>query len=112
VRSTEDRITIQDLRDSYLLCRTLGHNWDENPSAEVDSDLFRAARGGVFLRCTRCRTERFDYLDYELQVFARYYRYPKNYTTIPGYTRVDLRAECFSRSILIRKARQRRNGKK
>lgn len=104
-----DRIEISDLRDKFLLCRGLGHSWDDNPNGEVDSELFRQSTAAVALRCVRCKTERFDYLDSNLEVFQRYYRYPDYYTTIPGYTRPDIRAEMMSRSLLIRR---RRNGKR
>lgn len=100
---------IHELTDKFLACRGLGHSWDDNPNGEVDSELFRSSIGVLMLRCTRCRTERYDYLDREFQVFKRYYVYPKNYTTIPGYQRTDVRAEMLSRSLLIR---ARRNGRR
>lgn len=98
------------LRDEYLLCRTLGHAWDDNPTAEVDSDLFRASSGCLALRCARCHTERFDYLDNTMGLFARYYRYPVDYQGLRGEDRLApaLRAEMFSRSLLIRRAQGRR----
>jgi hypothetical protein len=101
---------VHELQDEHLLCRTLGHSWEDNPSAEVDSDLFRASRAGLFLRCTRCFTERFDYLDHEMQVFQRYYRYPQSYQGLQGEERLapSLRAEMFSRSLLIRNAAKKR----
>jgi hypothetical protein len=104
-----EQMEIHELTDKFLTCRALGHAWDDNPTAEVDGTLFKSSHGALALRCTRCRTERFDYLDNTMQVFQRYYRYPKRYTTIPGYTRPDVRAEMLSRSLLIR---ARRNGKR
>jgi hypothetical protein len=100
---------VSDLQDAFLVCRTIGHAWDDNPHAEVDSDLFKASRGCLALRCTRCFTERFDYLDNQMAVFQRYYRYPQGYEGIKGEERFApaLRAEMFSRSLLIRKARAR-----
>ena len=102
---------VADLTDAYVICRTLGHSWDDNPTAAVDSDLFRAAHAMLALRCTRCATERFDYIDRAMAVFKRYYRYPARYKTIPGQgTRPNLRAELVSRSLLVRRyqARKRR----
>lgn len=104
-------VAISDLRDAFVLCRTLGHAWDDNPGAEVDSALFRSSRGALALRCSRCATERFDYLNASLEVWQRYYRYPPHYTAIPGEgTRPNLRAELLRRSLLIRGHRSR-NGK-
>jgi hypothetical protein len=103
---------VSELRDEFLLCRTLGHSWDDNPGAEVDSQLFKAARGGLFLRCSRCFTERFDYLDHQMAVFQRYYRYPQAYQGVrrgeEESLAPQLRAEMFSRSLLIRHARERK----
>lgn len=100
-----------ELSDEFLVCRTLGHAWDDNPHAEVDSELFKASRGVLALRCTRCYTERFDYLDAQMGVFQRYYRYPDRYRGLSGDDRLapSLRAEMFGRSLLIRKAAKRRS---
>ena len=96
--------TVTDLLDDYVVCRTIGHAWDEHPSPEVDSDLFREARAGLFLRCTRCHTERFDYLAADMSVGTRYYRYPEKYRGLEkGTTRPLLRGEMFRRSLLLRK---------
>ena len=96
--------TVTDLLDDYVVCRTIGHAWDEHPTPEVDSDLFRKARAGLFLRCTRCHTERFDYLTSDMTVGYRYYRYPEKYRGLEkGATRPLLRGEMFRRSLLLRK---------
>lgn len=103
-----EKMNITDLADQYLLCRTLGHSWDDNPTAEVDSELFKASRGVLCLRCVRCTTERFDYIGNDMLVFQRYYRYPEKYTTIPGMAnRPNLREELLSRHLMIRAYRQR-----
>jgi hypothetical protein len=100
---------IHDLQDEFVVCRALGHSWDDNPGAVVDSELFKAAQGVLALRCVRCTTERFDYIAKDMTVWQRYYRYPAKYTTIPGQgTRPNLRAELFKRSLLVR----RHNGKR
>jgi hypothetical protein len=106
-----ERVAITDLEDIYVLCRAIGHAWEDNPHAEVDSEMFRASRGAIALRCTRCTTERFDYIANDMTVFQRYYRYPRRYQSIPGEgTRPNLRGELLRRSILIRTAKRRRNG--
>lgn len=107
-RAKREYVEITELQDRYLLCRSLGHAWDDYPNGEVDSQLFKSSTGAMVLRCTRCRTERYDYLDKQLQVSNRYYKYPARYTTIPGYKRPDLRAEMLSRSLLIRRRNSRR----
>jgi hypothetical protein len=100
----EDPVNVSELLDTYLQCRTLGHMWDDNPQGELHTDLWRASTGGLALRCTRCATERFDYIDSNYQVFQRYYRYPPRYTTIPGMgTRPNLRQELMNRGLLIRR---------
>jgi hypothetical protein len=105
-----ERITIEQLQDEYVVCRTIGHSWDDNPSAKVDSDLFKSSTGCLVLRCVRCTTERFDYLNADMRVFQRYYRYPQHYTTVTGIKKPDFRQEMWKRSLLLRKPR-RRNGK-
>lgn len=95
---------IEDLRDEFVLCRAIGHAWEDNPTAEVDSQWFRRSAGVLTLRCARCTTERFDYIGLNMKVFQRYYRYPDHYTTIPGEgSRPNLRGEMIRRSLLIRK---------
>jgi hypothetical protein len=100
------RMEISDLQDTYVICRTIGHSWDDNPTAEVNSDLFRAAQACLALRCTRCTTERFDYIGNDMKVFQRYYRYPEQYTTISSFgepMRPKMRAEMINRSLLVRR---------
>jgi hypothetical protein len=106
------RMLIQDLKDEYLVCRSIGHAWDDNPTAVVNSDLFRASLACLALRCSRCTTERFDYIGNDMKVFQRYYRYPVDYTTVIGdpseAMRPQLRAELVSRSLLVRRRPQPR----
>lgn len=98
-----EKISIDELQNEYLLCRTLGHSWDDNPTAEIDGEWYRSSVGCLALRCVRCGTERYDYIGKDMQVAYRYYRYPVRYTTIPGQgTRPRLRGEMLKRSLLIR----------
>lgn len=105
----EERVDISELLDAYVQCRALGHMWDDNPQGQLHTELWRASTGGMALRCTRCGTERYDYIDSNYQVFQRYYRYPPRYTTIPGMgTRPNLRQEMMNRGLLIRRWNQPR----
>jgi hypothetical protein len=107
-----DRVEIQELLDEYVVCRTLGHAWDELPDADFSPELFRTSAGALALRCQRCHTLRYDYIGKAMDVVSRRYVYPNRYTTIPGEgTRPNLRGELFRRSLLIHRYRDRRNGK-
>jgi hypothetical protein len=107
-----ERLDITDIADEYVVCRGIGHAWENNPSATVDSDLFRIATAVLTLRCTRCTTERFDYIGKDLRVWNRFYRYPPRYTTIRGQgNRPNLRGEMIRRSLLIRRYQESTNNK-
>ena len=104
-----ERVDITELQDEYVICRTLGHSWDDFPNGEVDSVMFKQSRGVLCLRCTRCFAERYDYINVSMEVFHRYYRYPQRYNTIVGQgKRPNLRGEMFRRSLLVQ---QFQNGK-
>jgi hypothetical protein len=106
-----ERMEIKDLLDAYVICRTLGHSWDEHPNPEYSEALFRTSQGALALRCSRCLAERYDYIDKRMDVAARQYKYPPHYTTIPGEgTRPNLRGEMFRRSLLFQ-SYKRRNGR-
>jgi hypothetical protein len=106
------QVRIDELLDEYVLCRTLGHSWDELPDPEFSTSLYRSSTGALALRCTRCRAERYDYIANDMTVASRQYRYPPQYNTIPGQgSRPNLRGEMFRRSLLVHRYRQRRNGK-
>lgn len=84
-----------DIHDQYLLCRTIGHSWDDNPTSD-----FKAGFSWVIaLRCTRCTMERFDYLNTSGEVLNRYYRAPLGYRTVRA-TRLSMRAEMMRRHLL------------
>jgi hypothetical protein len=101
-------VDITELENSFVICRTIGHAWDNNPTGKVNSQLFKESYGTLCLICTRCTAERFDYLGQDMKVWKRYYRNPKGYNTIKGQgSRPNLRAEMFRRSLLIRKPRRR-----
>lgn len=97
-----ERTSIDELRDEYVICRTLGHSWDDFPNAESNSEWASYATAWLALRCTRCHTERFDYIGKDMEVAYRTYTYPDKYKGIPGEgTRPNLRGELLKRSILI-----------
>lgn len=99
-----DPVQIEELQDSYVYCRTLGHSWDEHPNPEFNMELFVVSYGAAALRCIRCGTMRYDYINAEMAVFTRRYIYPPRYRTIPGMgTRPNLRAEMIRRGLLIRR---------
>jgi len=107
-----ERTDIANLLDEYVVCRTLGHSWDDNPGAEIASDWQDYSVAVFALRCTRCTTERYDYIGKGLDVAYRRYIYPSHYTSIPGEgTRPNLRGEMISRSLLVH-AYANRNGKR
>lgn len=102
-----ERVSITELRDEFVICRTLGHSWDEHPGAEFSELELRVAAGALALRCTRCTTVRLDYIAKDMTVYYRKYTYPDQYTSIPGEgTRPNLRGEMFRRSLLIRTYKQ------
>lgn len=97
-----DPISIEELVDNYVLCRSLGHQWDENPNPTFNDSFFVLSYGAAALRCIRCTTLRTDYIDVEMRVWRRSYVYPPRYKTIPGMgTRPNLRAELVRRGLLI-----------
>lgn len=98
--STET-ITIESLTDQALMCRTLGHSWDENKNPEIAT--YYPKQWLMALRCVRCRTERFDWIDRAGVVISRSYRYSNRYKTIKGARRGNFRAEMLSRSLLVRR---------
>jgi hypothetical protein len=100
-------LEITELRDEIVLCRTLGHSWDDNPNGAVNKLMFQGSKGVLTLRCTRCTTERVDYISEDDRVGSRSYAYPSGYKSVPGQgTRPNLRGEMFRRGLLI-KAYQR-----
>lgn len=99
----DERVSISELKDAYVICRALGHSWDDWPQGEVDRTMLHLFQGALVLRCTRCTTERYDYIGKDMRVAQRTYKYPPMYKSIPGEgTRPNLRGEMFRRSLLIR----------
>lgn len=65
----------------FYECRHLGHSWDDIP-------VTRRPSFGVYiwLRCTRCTTERHDIISSvsDGKLLARKYHYPEGYKTAKG----------------------------
>ena len=107
--------SLAELLDSFVICRTVGHSWDDNPHAEINSMWSWV----MALRCTRCTCERFDALNNLGEVVSRSYRYPDGYRITANRqgertTRVGLRTELMRRRILARRIERAtvRKGKK
>jgi hypothetical protein len=100
-------VSIAELQDEYVKCRTIGHAWDDHPGAEFSPARWRAATGAMGLRCTRCKTVRLDYIAKDMSV-EHDYDYPPGYHLAPGVgRRPNLRAELFRRSLLVKRYRDR-----
>jgi hypothetical protein len=70
--------------ETFLVCRTLGHKFDEGTSTVKRS-------GGKFfwsMGCYRCGTVRTKLLSPQGRIIGADYSYPKGYTT-PGIGRLD-----------------------
>jgi hypothetical protein len=102
--------TLRELRDEYVMCRTLRHSWDEHPTPEVNPSWWKVSHAALYLRCIRCGTERSDYYDANLDLMHRDYRYPNEYRATRTGGVVALRGEMFRRSLLLKRKR-RPNGK-
>lgn len=98
-----ERVEISELPTNYLLCRARGHDWDDYPDGQVDSELFRLAFAVEAARCTRCTMERYFYFNADMVPFNRYYRKPPKYDTIVGQgKRPNVRFEMLARGLLTR----------
>lgn len=89
------------MRISHLQCRELGHNW--RPwVARYDTEHNAYERA---LRCTRCRTERWETIGLSGAKLGSRYVYPEGYTAPDGMGRIvgegrdALRLESLTRSI-------------
>ena len=103
-----EQVSISDLKDEYVLCRTLGHSWDEMPNPEFSPEQFRTSAGAMALRCVRCTGERYDYIGKDMTVVYRRYIMPPHYNTIAGEgKRPNLRAEMFRRTLMVHKRKGR-----
>ena len=85
---------------SYLQCRELGHNWRPWVARnDTEHNCFERA-----LRCTRCRTKRWEAISYS-GASSDDYEYPEHYLTdgigrIVGEGRDALRLESLTRVLV------------
>lgn len=95
-------MTVRNITDTHLVCRTVGHSWDDNPAGEIKT-IFSWY---IALRCTRCTTERFDFLNNAGEVMRRQYRYADGYRRSrddKSPTRLQVRVELMRRRIFARR---------
>lgn len=65
--------------ENFIVCRTLGHAWDEISDPGGWSPMQRVWKWRICLRCVRCGCERYDGINVNGEVGSREYRYPINY---------------------------------
>lgn len=69
---------------SHLQCRELGHNWRPWVARwDGEHNCYERA-----LRCTRCRTERWESIGQSGSKLGGHYKYPDNYVAPPGMGRI------------------------
>ena len=99
-----DRATVASfataLKESHLHCREMGHNW-RHWVARFDQEHHSYQRA---LRCTRCRTERWEFIGRSGAKLGIQYKYPEGYTAegigrIVGEGRDALRLESLMRAL-------------
>lgn len=71
----------EELRDSYLLCRDLGHLWKPHRAWLISGTRSLYAR---VMRCPRCKTERHQELSPSGHVTTGHYVYPEGYLAPRG----------------------------
>lgn len=88
--------SIEDLRDSYALCRGLGHWWPD-PQAlpdDVTAEDYGAYFEWRYYRCERCGTTRLDLMHtISGDIERRRYVYPDGYQLDEKVTRSQLRLD-------------------
>lgn len=77
---------VRELADRFLLCRDLGHNW-KPARAGIETQELRGGRAVYWrvMRCTRCRTEREQWLSASGHVVSGGYAYSDGYLK-PAHT--------------------------
>lgn len=88
----------EDLRDDYLLCRTLSHSWEPASASHMQPE---SNCWWFVLRCERCVTERQDLIGKGSgEVLYRKYVYPDGYQIDETVVRSQLRVEWEKRRLL------------
>ena len=89
----------QSLPERFLYCREMGHNW-----RPYSAGRFRDGGFERVLRCSRCRTKRFQEISARGVVLKSQYEHPKGYLSegmgrIVGEGRGLLRLESIKRIV-------------
>lgn len=81
----------RDIQDAAVLCRGLGHAWDEYSNV---TSYFTGPGWHFTVRCIRCATERHDLIDTRTgELDRRKYKYPDGYKEVERTDRADLRLQ-------------------
>lgn len=75
----------EDLPDSFIMCRDMGHTWRPF-RARFSSDANGYER---VLRCGRCKTERSQTISMSGLILSGAYTYPEGYQAPAGTGRID-----------------------
>lgn len=84
---------VENLKDEFLYCLLLGHEWDDPPIVQVKLENGLTA-WKQDLTCLSCESERYD--TFEPETFAlwrRHYWHFPGYGLVEPYTKADLRME-------------------
>lgn len=90
--------------DEVLECRTLSHNWQ--PYRAVQNKRYKFYY--IEHICARCKTVRWQEINFNGQVYAHGYRYAEGYLTAPGTGRLTgeardiLRLETVTRTFTVK----------
>lgn len=106
----ESAVSFEELRDAFLLCRTISHGWEE----VVRNDLDKPDYGWRFsLRCNRCACERHDIIDpYNGDLIRRRYIHPDGYELDEKVTRSEFRQEWARRNQYLQATQARKTRKR
>ena len=108
--SMKDAMSYEDLRDSYLQCRTYGHAWHETKSPRPPE----SHGWWLELRCSRCHTHRESFINGNTgESQGNRYKYPKHYELDEKVTRSQFRQVLASRRNydFVKEARKKRDKK-
>lgn len=104
IREERDEVAnfAQGLSDEFLQCRNLGHAWSPLRAE------FRSKERAYYVAylCSRCQTERYQWLDRRGGIVSGSYDYPDGYThtrqgRISSHGRAELRLEQLGRVIRL-----------
>ena len=88
----------QGLKESFLYCREMGHNW-----RPLSAGRFKDGGFERILRCSRCRTERHQEITARGIILSNIYKHPEGYLSdigrIVGDGRGILRLESIRRIV-------------